>query len=805
MGEGGGPVRLVLAEKPSVAMDLARVMDPGARRAEGRLDGRQFTWTWALGHLVELAPPEHYRPDLKGRWRLDRLPVLPDRFVLRPREGRTAQLQVIRGLLAKAEAVIVATDAGREGELIWAYIAEVCGYTGPASRLWLSEGTPAAVRSAFAALRPPMGDLADAARARGAADWLVGMNATMALSARHGGLWSAGRVQTPTLALLCRREAEIREFRPEQYFVVLGDFVSDAHRYAGRWFRDQQDRLPDKEAAEAVVARVRGKVGRVASVIRKRAEESPPRLFNLTDLQRAANARFGMTAARTLAAAQSLYERHKALSYPRTDSQFVSAETFRTFPARLRAVQGPPAAVAGRLVQNLPHPGRRVVDDRKVTDHHALLPTAQAPAVERLSEDERRVYELVVRRFLAALLPWAEYDETVVVTEVAGETFRSRARVLVVEGWREVEPPAAATTRSGRSGARGRGKAGSGADAAEEPADMDVEAGDVGSLREGGESICEDARFEQRQTKAPPRYTEATLLRVMETAGRLVDDEVLADAMRARGLGTPATRAAIIETLVKREYVRREKRSLVPTQRGEALVGLAPAELRDPATTGAWEERLGAIETGRVRASEFLEDIAALTTRMVADVGRQERTVVVAPAASATPAPTRRGRVAGSAPLDGGGIGVCPLCGGAIVEGRKGFGCSRWRRDDGGCRWVLWKLVAGKRLTVNQARDLITRGVSSRVLRGFRSKDGSTFAARLRLEAATGRVSFLFDTPPAGAGADPVAARAPSGRTRRARPSGSPATGGKSSAAPGPGDAPVRAIPAARGRRGAPS
>ena len=785
-------VRLVVAEKPSVAMDLARVMDPGARRAEGHLVGRQFTWTWALGHLVELAPPEHYRPDLKGRWRLERLPVLPERFVLRAREGRTAQLNVIRRLLADAAGVVVATDAGREGELIWEYIAEVCTYHGPVERLWLSEGTPAAVRAAFAALRPPMTDLAAAARARSAADWVVGMNATMALSARHGGLWSAGRVQTPTLALLCRREAEIRAFTPETYFVVLGDFVSDAHPYKGRWFRGDQDRLRDQPAAEAVVARVRGQVGRVVSVARKRQDESPPRLYNLTDLQRAANARFGMTATRTLAAAQSLYERHKALSYPRTDSQHVSTETFRTFPARLRAVQGDLAVVAERLAQTLPHPGRRVVDDRKVTDHHALLPTTQAPVSDRLSEDERRVYQLVVRRFLAALLPAASYDETVVVTEVVGETFRSRARVLVVAGWREVEP---LVTGGGRPGRTAKGpRAGGGDEAADETSEADADAGDIASLREGRDSTCEDARLEQRQTKAPARYTEATLLRAMETAGRLVDDEALADAMRARGLGTPATRAAIIETLIKRGYVQREKRALVPSQRGEALVGLAPAELREPATTGAWEERLGVIESGRAQAAAFLEDIAALATRIVGDVGRQERAVVApAPEAPARSAPRRR--ATGTAPKQDAAIGACPLCGGAIVEGRKGFGCSRWRAADGGCRWVLWKSVAGKQLTVTQARDLLARGVTSRVLRGFRSKAGTAFAARLQLERATGRVSFLFETAAAGStGAPRGGAAAP----RRSRSATSQSPVGEEGAATGhqataPGGTPTAA------------
>src|SRR5579875_1267412 len=298
-------MRLVLTEKPSVARDLARVMDTGAQRREGYIEGR-YTWTWALGHLAELEPPEHYVPDLAGKWRLELLPVVPERFDLRPREGRGGQLNVVRRLLGKAPEVVVATDAGREGELIWEYIRQVCGYRGPWQRLWLSETTPEAVCAAFTTLLPGQAkaDLAAAARARSEADWLVGMNATMALSARHGGLWSAGRVQTPTLALLVAREAEIRAFKPEPYFTVAARFKSGTTEYAGRWFRGKDDRLKTKPEADAIAAKVRGRTGRVASVERRETREQPPRLFNLTDLQRAANTRYGMTAAATLKAAQ---------------------------------------------------------------------------------------------------------------------------------------------------------------------------------------------------------------------------------------------------------------------------------------------------------------------------------------------------------------------------------------------------------------------------------------------------------------------------------------------------------------------
>ena len=755
-------MRLVIAEKPSVAADLAKVMDPGARRSQGCMDGRYATWTWALGHLVELRPPESYRPELKGRWRLECLPVIPERHGLQPREGRSEQLETIRRLIGEAEEVIVATDAGREGELIWEYIAEVCAWRGPTRRLWLSEGTPAAIRAAFERLRPPMTALAQAARARAQADWVVGMNATMALSARHGGLWSAGRVQTPTLALLCAREAEIRAFRPEAYFAVTATFEAEGgNRYGGRWFRGEQDRLPSGEQAEGVAAKVRGRTGRVAAVERKQTREQPPRLYNLTDLQRAANARHGMTAAATLEAAQALYERHKAVTYPRTDSRHVSGETFRTFPARLRSVRGDLGPLAARLAGDLPDPGKRVVDDAQVSDHHALLPTAQAPDPSRLSPDESRVYELIVRRFLAALLPAAVHADAEAVTEVEGETFRSRARTLLAPGWREAEPPVAPPKTRTRKAREEEGADG-------EPAEPDLDAGDIADLREGGASRCLSAEAGARQTKPPARYSEAALLRAMEHAGRLVDDEELADAMRERGLGTPATRAAIIETLIRREYVRREKKVLVPTPKGEQLVTLAPPELRQPETTGEWERRLGAIEGGQEPAAAFLAGIDDLTARIVADIAAQRRAAPPPPAQDV--------------------VGTCPRCGGHVVEGAKVFYCANGRPGAGGCRWEIGRRLAGKNLTAGQVRELLASGETKRPVKGFTSQAGKPFEARLRLERTSGRVSFIVEGPVAGGA--PARSGRPAGGAGTARrpavpakgrggePAGSPTAGG---------------------------
>lgn len=706
-------MRLVLAEKPSVARDLAQVVDPGARRQGGSLVGRQFTWTWALGHLVELSPPETYQPALQGRWRTGLLPVIPERFTLRPREGRSDQLETIQRLLGDAEEVIVATDAGREGELVWCYIRDLSGYEGPVRRLWLSESTPAAVREAFAHLRPPMVALEAAARARSEADWLVGMNGTMALSSRYGGLWSTGRVQTPTLSLVCQRERDIRCFRPAEYCIVLGTFAHRNRPYSGQWFRQDEDRIEHRTVAEAIVAAVRGQPGKILAVHRKKTKSQPPRLLNLTDLQRMMNVRYGMTASATLAAAQALYEQHKILSYPRTDARHVSRETQATFVPRLQALTmlgGDVAEMATALAAAPPDPGKRVVDDSKVTDHHALLPTATRVDPTRLSDEQRRVYEAVGRRFVAALLPPAVYDTTEVITEVGGETFRSRSRVLVTAGWRQAEPTATSL----------RSKESSGEDEDGDLADGE-EGEDLSNLRKGVSIECRDAHVEARQTKPPSRYTEASLLAAMEHAGRLVEDEALADAMKDRGLGTPATRAAIIEVLLRREYIRREGRSLVPTLRGHNLLRLVPASLREPSVTGDWEARLRRIETGQEDVGVFMADIRTLTKDIV-------------------------DRIKASGPGDiSPTVGICPRCGGVVVEGRTVYSCENTKPEQGACRWSMPKFVEGIAIRPALAYELLQRGHTEKPVDGLRKESGETFAARLQLDRETGAITTMED------------------------------------------------------------
>lgn len=872
VGRGQVSVRLVITEKPSVARDLARVMDPGARPGKGCIEGT-YVWSWALGHLGELAPPESYEPGLRGRWSLGLLPVIPGTWEVRPRNGTAVrgQLAVLRTLLGRAEEVVVATDAGREGELIWDYIRLLTGYRGSEQRLWLSETTPAAIRRAFATLIPPRLALRDAARSRARADWLVGMNATMALSARHGGTWSAGRVQTPTLALVVERERRIRAFVSEPYWTVEARFTLDGDEdpagaagmqsasgwYVGHWFagsgpvlkaakasgngmvrratggtttspgeeasevertgeeeggsgpgtpadertRARNERIATREDAEVVARRVRGCAANVTHAERRQERETPPRLLNLNDLQRLANVRFGLTARQTLVAAQSLYEK-RLLTYPRTDSRHVTPDVFATFPERLRAVSQVLPDLPRFTGNRPPPPGRRVVDASRVSDHHALLPTAEPARLDGLSPSERRIYELVARRFVAALLPDAVYAVTEVVTEVVSEgfdetqpdRFRSRSRELIEPGWRACEPATGSVPTEGSVGTEGlarvpgpeavrvpTGRRRRGNVRGEDPDPWNPVPGPdgrVSRLRTGDQVRTQDTRVSEHTTEPPARYTDASLLYAMETAGRHVTDPELRDAMARNGLGTPATRAQILETLLARDYLEREKRILRPTPKGEALVALAPSSLTDPATTGAWERRLRQIEDGEDTAEGFLADMARVSQDLVRWIADQERAKLpegerqagrsrpsgipkaghgagrTAGSRSRKPASPDRGRSRRSQtatiPAAVTDLPPCPNCGAPLLDRPKGYGCSRWGTKEGDCRFTLWKTVLGKSLTPRQALELLTRGKTSRSVGGLASRTGGTFAAVLRMDPSSGRIRFSTDASGSG-------------------------------------------------------
>jgi DNA topoisomerase III len=738
---------LVIAEKPSVGRDLARVLPGPFAKHEGYLEGSEHVISWAVGHLVQLAEPDEYDPKFK-RWRMADLPIVPEHFKLVVRDERSRkQMSVVSGQLHRGDIteVINACDAGREGELIFAYVFEKAGAKLPVRRLWLSSMTNAAMRDAFASLRPAseLALLEQAARSRSEADWIVGMNATRAATIRlrssFDGAVSLGRVQTPTLAIIARREEEIRAFTPEPYWLVDARFEpsgDDARRYAGRYHAGAKPRLATEEQALAIVAAVRDGSGEITKVEKREVTEHAPMLYDLTTLQREANIRFGFSARRTLAAAQRLYEEHKALTYPRTNSRFLTSDMAPEIKPIAELVGGRPEyAAAARYVTSLDVlPLARVVDDAKVSDHHAIIPTRAEHPVERMDGDDLRVYDLVVRRFLAIFHPDAVLENTRVETTVAGHVFRTRGKVLLVPGWRGVYLAAAQEPR----GAEASGDE-------DEPGEAELP-----RLEQGESAHVLEVEQLAKQTKPPRRYSDASLLGAMETAGRLVDDEALREAMKDSGIGTPATRAAIIERLIDVGYVERDGRSLVATEKGLNVIRLLGEHaLTSPDMTGAWEQRLGRIERGEDSRERFMHDIAGFARETVEVLDETLKDVRI-PRAT---------------------LGPCPVCGHEIVENRKGYSC--WGRSDPGCGFVIWKGKASKQLPIAVARELISAGYTERPVTGFRGRSGRSFRARLMLaQTPDGKWRVDFDEPWAREGAKPpdVESEPPAAAAGVARP-----------------------------------
>ena len=696
-------MRLVVAEKPSVARDLANTLG-SHRRQKGALVGDGWTVTWAIGHLAELAPPDAYGEEYK-RWRLETLPIVPKKFKVKINAKTREQFGIVKSLMRSAPIteVVNACDAGREGELIFSYLYELSGCRKPVRRLWVSSLTPEAIREGFACLRDgrEMKPLEDAARSRGEADWIVGMNATRAYSTRFGrpgNVLSVGRVQTPTLKLLVEREREIESFKPEKFWTVYARFAREDTFYDGVWFKDKQNRLKEREAAERIVQKVRGGIGAACKAEKKTATEKPPLLYDLTELQRNANARYGFTAERTLRAAQALYEERKLITYPRTSSRYLSKDMLGTLKKRVEAASAladlaPFAAellALGRLPVN-----KRIVDDAKVTDHHAIVLTNKKPSGD-LPPDEARVYDLVARRFLAVFFPPARFENTTVVTAVEGETFLSRGRVVLEAGWRRLYPD------------------GVGGKKEKEPPVLPP-------IEKGQECPVSKVAVKEGETKPPPRYSESALLGAMETAGKFVEDEELRQAMKESGLGTPATRAATIERLLKVGYLVREKKILVPTEKGRALIRLlGESPLSSPELTARWEERLARMEKGAGSRNDFMTDINDFASALVEEVRNKEGERVAAPAKAG-----RNGGGKSSEPL-----GVCPTCGSPVVATKKSYGCSAWKT---GCKFAIWKTVSGKRISAAQARQLLTKGRTGQ-LEGFKSKAGKPYSAALVLD-----------------------------------------------------------------------
>ena len=588
---------LVIAEKPSVARDLGSALPGSFKNSKDKtyLEGDDYVITWAVGHLVGLAEPDAYDPKLK-KWRFADLPIIPDEFKLVPNDDRAKkQLHAIHRRMAddEVELIVNACDAGREGELIFAYLYEIAPVKKPVQRLWLSSMTKAAISEAFKDLRPgeEMKPLEEAARSRSEADWLVGMNATRAASIRlraaFDGAVSLGRVQTPTLALVARREEEIRAFKPEPYWLVEAKFAASGERtYAGRYLGGK--RLPSEDEAKAIVEASAGRPGEITKLEKKEEVERPQLLYDLTSLQRHANTLLGFSARRTLAAAQRLYEEHKALTYPRTNSRFLTGDMIPEIKPIAELV-GHNATYrrASEYVTSLERlPLGRVVNDKKVEDHHAIIPTRSEHDLGRMGQDELKIYDLVAKRFLAIFHPDAKFERTRVETDVESNVFRTSGRRLVEPGWRAVY------------GDQPEGERG----------DEDSGGDQLLPKLEQGESVeTRSVEFLRKETQPPRRFSDASLLGAMETAGKEIEDAELREAMKDSGIGTPATRAGIIELLIGREYIEREGRALVATEKGIQVIRLLNGhQLTSAELTGNWEKRLGLIERGEDSHDAFI-------------------------------------------------------------------------------------------------------------------------------------------------------------------------------------------------------
>src|SRR5437899_319823 len=687
--------KLVIAEKPSVAADIARALAGFVRKGD-YFESDEYLLSSAVGHLLELAVPDEYEVRMGKSWS-KHLPVIPPHFELAPLEKSEQRLILLLRLMKRrnVSGLINACDAGREGELIFRYIVQHARIKKPIERLWLQSMTPQSIRDGFNSLRADreLLPLADAAKCRSEADWLVGINGTRAMTAfnsKEGGFYltTVGRVQTPTLAILVEREEKIRAFTPRGYWEVHAKFAARAGEYPGRWFdpRFKKDDDAERRAerlwaatkAEAIVANCRGKSG-IASEESRPSTQLSPLLFDLTSRQRGAHARFGFPARMTLSLAQALYERHKVLTYPRTDSRALPEDYLDSVKDTLEALGAQQAFspfARQILKQGWVTPNKRIFDNSKISDHFAIIPTIQAP--KHLNEAEQKLYDMVVRRFLAVFFPAAEYLQTTRITRVDEHHFKTEGRVLRNPGWLAIY---------GRA---------SGEEAQNLPA---ISANEKVSVLQVEEKA--------NQTKPPPRYTEATLLSAMEGAGKLIEDDELRAAMEAKGLGTPATRAATIEGLIREEYVNREGRDLVPTPKAFSLMFalhmLHIVELASPELTGEWEHKLKLIEAGKLKRDEFMKEISELVRKVVTVIKTGEIPDVVY---ATMPAP-------------------CPKCGGVVQENYRKFQCQK-------CDFAIWKVTSGREWSPEEVAELITKRVVG-PLTGFRSRMGKPFAAVVSL------------------------------------------------------------------------
>jgi len=692
---------LIIAEKPSVANDIAKALG-GFTKHDEYFESDEYVLSSAVGHLLEIAVPEEY--DVKrGKWSFTHLPMIPPYFALNPIAKTESRLKVLNKLIKRkdVDTLINACDAGREGELIFRLIAQNAKAKQTVKRLWLQSMTPNAIRDGFAHLRTDqeMLPLADAARCRSEADWLIGINGTRAMTAfnsKEGGFYltTVGRVQTPTLSIVVEREEKIKKFVPRDYWEVRAEFRAEAGIYEGRWLdtkfkKDDTDpekraeRLWSKVDAEAIVAACMGKQGNVTEES-KPTTSMAPALFDLTSLQREANGRFGFSAKNTLGLAQALYEKHKVLTYPRTDSRALPEDYLSTVKSTLEVLKGNPnyhQFAKQILDKGWVKPNKRIFDNSKISDHFAIIPTGVVP--KNLSEPEQKLYDLVTRRFMAVFFPAAEFLVTTRFTEVEGHQFKTEGKVMTNPGWLAVYGKD--TTGDDKDGAS------------------------LVPVAKGEKVQTEKVNANGLVTKPPARYNEATLLSAMEGAGKLVDSDELRDAMAGKGLGTPATRAAIIEGLLTEKYLLREGRELIPTAKAFQLMtllrGLGVNELTAPELTGEWEHKLSQMEKGQISREEFMREIAEMTEIIVKRAKEYNNDTIPGEYATLrTP---------------------CPNCAGVVKENYRRFACTK-------CDFSMSKVPGGRQFEIEEVEELLANRTIG-PLQGFRSKMGRPFAAILRI------------------------------------------------------------------------
>ena len=703
---------LVIAEKPSVARDIAKVL--GAKtKGEGYLEGNGYIVTWAIGHLVALCDLEEY--DLKyKRWDMRTLPVIPAEMKLKPIKRTYQQYKIIKTLLANQEVsmLVCATDAGREGELIFRYIYNLARCSKPVKRLWISSLTDEAIKAGFENLKDgkEFDPLYLSAKCRSESDWLVGINATRAYTVKYNSLLTIGRVQTPTLAIIVKRENEIQAFSPQNYWELNGDFGS----YKGIWIdrESKESRIDSREKAETLEKKVLNQQGFVKDIESKKIVKKSPLLYDLTELQRDANKRYGYTAQMTLTIAQGLYEKRKVITYPRTDSKYLSKDLIPGLRKRIENLrEGQYKEFCQYLLklEKLPI-SKKIVDDSKVSDHHAIIPTDKKADINKFSQEEKNIFHLIARRFLSVFFPEYIYNSITVITEVMEEWFKTTGQQVVQLGWQSLYR------------------------------DEDENKDNIPKVIKGQKIFVEGTFIEDKQTQPPKRYTEAALLSAMENAGRFIEDEELKEQLKESGIGTPATRASIIERIIEVGYVLREGKNLLPTEKGKNLIAIVPEELSSPEMTGKWERALNRIAKGKMDEKKFMEGIGRFTAFLVKDAYERDTRI-------AFEREKKISRKKGNTPATYEKLGTCPACkAGEIIEGSKNFYCSQYKQ---GCKFSLFKqdkLMAKYKKKMSKAlvKQLIQKGEA--LLKGVVSPKGGKFDAKIKLkQLESGYWGWSFD------------------------------------------------------------